>query len=72
MHRSRDAAGFQPWLDADPALLVEAARAAEWKGQANALSPSRVDWPIIDQVARATRRVRAARLPGSAEPALQF
>ena len=62
---------FQPWLDADPALLVEAARAAEWKGQANALSPSRVDWPIIDQVARATRRVRVARLPGSAEPALQ-
>ena len=61
----------QPWLDADPALLVEAARAAEWKGRANALSPSRVDWPIIDQVARATRRVRVARLPGSAEPALQ-
>src|SRR5688572_9101080 len=54
---------LQPWLDADPAALVEAARAAEWKGQANALSASRVEWPIIDQVARATRRLRDASAP---------
>jgi SagB-type dehydrogenase family enzyme len=45
-----------PWRDTDPAPLLLAARAAQWVGQANALSPSRVEWPIIDQVARATRR----------------
>ena len=44
-----------PWMDADPGQLVAAARAAQWIGQANALSPSRVEWPIIDEVARATR-----------------
>jgi SagB-type dehydrogenase family enzyme len=48
---------LQPWLDADPASLVAAARAAPWKGEANALSASRVEWPIIDQVANATRKV---------------
>jgi SagB-type dehydrogenase family enzyme len=47
----------QPWLDAGCGPLVEAARAAEWAGHANALSPSRVEWPVIDQVAKATRRV---------------
>ncbi len=46
---------LRPWLDADPGPLVAAARAAEWIGQANPLSPSRVEWPIIDQVASATR-----------------
>ena len=59
----------QPWQDADPGPLVAAARAAEWRGQANALSPSRVEWPIIDQVAKATRRVRVAKPSGSAEHA---
>ena len=47
----------QPWLDADPDALVEAARGSVWAGRANALSPARVDWPIIDEVALATRRV---------------
>ena len=67
-------ADLQPWLNADPAPLVQAARAAEWNGQANALSPSRVEWPIIDQVARATRRVRdanAAPIVRVAEPVPQ-
>jgi hypothetical protein len=45
----------QPWPDADPAVLVEAARRAAWHGVANPLSPSRVEWPIIDEVARSTR-----------------
>ena len=43
------------WLEMDPAPLVAAARAASWQGRANALSPSHVEWPIIDDVARATR-----------------
>jgi SagB-type dehydrogenase family enzyme len=45
-----------PWHAADPAALVEAARHAAWSGAANQLSPSRVEWPIIDEVAAATRR----------------
>jgi SagB-type dehydrogenase family enzyme len=43
------------WVDMDPASLVEAARAATWRGAANRLSTSHVDWPIIDAVAEATR-----------------
>ena len=45
------------WLAADPERIVEAARAGRWAGRANALSPTRVEWPIIDEVANATRRV---------------
>jgi SagB-type dehydrogenase family enzyme len=57
----------QPWLDADPDPLVEAARDSVWAGRANTLSPARVDWPIIDQVALATRRShRSADLVRSA------
>lgn len=61
---------LQPWLDADPGPLVAAARAAEWIGQANALSPARVEWPIIDEVARATRYagIRSSGEPGQARP----
>ena len=60
-----------PWLDADPDALVAAAHAARWSGTANVLSPARVEWPIIDEVAVATRQVRAASPVGGAEPALQ-
>jgi SagB-type dehydrogenase family enzyme len=56
------------WLLADPGPLVAAARAAVWTGTANALSPSRVEWPIIDDVARATRRVGAVGQRSGAEP----
>jgi hypothetical protein len=45
--------------------LVEAARAATWRGVANRLSSSRVDWPIIDEVAEATRH---ALTPGVITP----
>jgi SagB-type dehydrogenase family enzyme len=41
---------------AEPGVLVEAATASPWSGRANALSPARVEWPLIDEVARATRR----------------
>ena len=58
-----------PWLDADPEVLAAAARAARWSGTANVLSRARVDWPIINEVAVATRRVRAASRVGGAEPA---
>ena len=43
------------WIEADPSVLVEAARRATWRGVANQLSPSRVEWPAIDTVAAATR-----------------
>ena len=45
----------QRWLDGEPSILADAARRATWHGVANQLSPSRVEWPIIDGVARATR-----------------
>ena len=40
----------------DGPALVSSARHGNWRGQANALSRSQVDWPIIDGVAAATRR----------------
>jgi SagB-type dehydrogenase family enzyme len=43
------------WLDADPAILVEAARTAVWEGSPNRLSATHADWPVIDEVAAATR-----------------
>jgi len=43
-----------PWLEREPEVLVTAARAATWQGVANRLSPDHVEWPIIDEVARAT------------------
>jgi nitroreductase len=61
-----------PWLDADPEVLVAAARAARWSGTANVLSPARVEWPIIEEVAVATRRVVAALPTRSAEPVPQI
>jgi len=44
-------------IEHDADAIVSAARAARWSGHANKLSPSRVEWPIIDDVAQATRRV---------------
>ena len=44
-----------PWVTADPAPLVAAARNAPWSGHANRLSTDHVPWPIIDEVAEATR-----------------
>lgn len=43
------------WAAADPAPLVAAARTATWTGRANRLSTDHVSWPIIDEVADATR-----------------
>ncbi len=42
------------WNDSDPEPLVAAARGAAWEGRPVRLSPSRVDWPFIDEVAAAT------------------
>jgi SagB-type dehydrogenase family enzyme len=39
----------------EPEPLTAAARAASWAGRANRLSPDHVSWPIIDEVAAATR-----------------
>lgn len=52
------------WLEWDGELLVEAARRAAWQGVANRLSTTHVDWPIIDEVAAATR------YPGRAQPSV--
>jgi nitroreductase len=45
----------EPWLAFDPGPVVEAARQGRWTGRANRLSPTHIDWPIIDEVATATR-----------------
>jgi nitroreductase len=44
-----------PWRDDDPTLFVDAARNGTWSGRANTLSSSRIEWPIIDEIAAATR-----------------
>ncbi len=41
-------------LNVDAAALVAAARAADWRGRANRLSESRMEWPIIGDVAAGT------------------
>ena len=49
----------------DPAGLVEAATKGTWHGKANQLSADHADWPLIDQVATATR------YPAPDEPTLE-
>jgi SagB-type dehydrogenase family enzyme len=56
-----------PWLEADPAPLVDAARAAAWGGTANRLSGGHVAWPAIDEVAEATRGEGRGRGTGNGE-----
>ena len=58
-----------PFLDADPAPWVEAARHAAWQGRANRVSPDHVDWPLVDEVAAATRYLfDGAMVRGSTGP----
>lgn len=51
---------------------VEAARRGTWSGTANILSRSHTEWPVIDQVAKATRKhvglPQASRPPAAREP----
>jgi len=49
------------------ALPVETIRAGHWTGQANQLSPTHVDWDIIDDVAKATWKP-VTDWPGRVEP----
>jgi SagB-type dehydrogenase family enzyme len=49
------AGGVAPGDPLEPGRLVQAARGAVWHGVANHLSPSVVDWPVIEAVADATR-----------------
>jgi SagB-type dehydrogenase family enzyme len=49
------AGDVEPWVSADPAPLVAAAREAAWAGRPNRLSADRVAWDVIDEVAEATR-----------------
>jgi len=50
------------WVARDPEALVDAARMAAWRGTANRLSPGRVEWPMIDEIAAVTR------YPGGRDP----
>jgi nitroreductase len=43
------------WNTGDPAALVDAARNATWHGHATLLSPGHDEWPIIEDVTRATK-----------------
>jgi SagB-type dehydrogenase family enzyme len=43
------------WSPGEPEVLVAAARTATWHGRANVLSPHHDEWPIIEQVTRATK-----------------
>jgi SagB-type dehydrogenase family enzyme len=43
------------WNTGEPAALVDAARNAVWQGRANLLSPGHDEWPIIEDVTRATK-----------------
>lgn len=60
-------------VDAAVALDVDAcvasARRASWAGLPNQLSPSRVEWPAVDDVAAATVRTDRGRPAGVAPPA---
>jgi SagB-type dehydrogenase family enzyme len=52
----------------DVAGLIDAARAGVWHGRANQLSADRVEWPLIDAVAQATRREEAPSDPRTSGP----
>lgn len=56
------------WLDADPVLLVQAARTATFHGTPNRLSSSHAGWPIIGRVALATRYPGNPSTPNSSTP----
>ncbi len=54
----------QPLVEADPRPLLDAARRGVWCGVPNQLSTEHADWPLIDEVAGATR------FPGNQPPAV--
>jgi len=45
--------GPRPTLEIDIAVLRDSLNAGDWRGQANALSSAHLDWPAIDDVAKA-------------------
>ena len=57
-----------PELDTD--VLTVALRAGTWTGRANPLSPAHVAWPVIDDVAEATRKLETPRATVVAHAAL--
>lgn len=58
------------FVDADPVQWVVGARDAQWRGAANRLSSAHQPWPIIEEVAEATRMVHPAFMPESSAPSL--
>ncbi len=53
-----------------PDTSAELVRDGTWTGQANRLSPAHVDWPVIDEVALATRKPRTERRAAQPLPGL--
>jgi SagB-type dehydrogenase family enzyme len=51
-----------------PDDIIAAFRTLHWHGAPNQLSPGHVDWPIIDQVAAATRKPLTRRVYGAPAP----
>lgn len=64
-------AGSALLSDVDPRPFLDAARAGVWSGIANRLSPDHVEWPIIEEVAAATRQ-QGAGGPGPGNPGLRI
>lgn len=62
------------WVGSDPppakADVLAALATADWQGRANALSPSRVDWPEIPAVAAATHKPAGIVVPPAPAPPL--
>ena len=59
------AADPAPWLTRDPDAIVAPYREGRWRGRANPLSGDRVEWPIIEEIAVATRSEGATRFEGA-------
>jgi SagB-type dehydrogenase family enzyme len=57
-----------PWVHEDPEVLMAAARKGSWAGRANRLSSDHIEWPIIDDVAVATRYPGRTFEPRTVEP----
>jgi SagB-type dehydrogenase family enzyme len=58
-----------PWMERDPERLIQAVARGTWHGRANQLSSDRVPWPIIDEVAEATRCPGVPAHPRTRAPA---
>ncbi|MGE0445567.1 MAG: nitroreductase family protein [Vicinamibacterales bacterium] len=58
------------WVSADgsPPPEPQAITATQWYGRANRLSPDHAEWPVIEEVARGTRRAGGIPMPKAQGP----